>query len=250
MRIAFRWPALRFVLAASLAATCNLASATGLQVTPTTLSLKAAQNADGLWLSNSGDAVVHAQVRVYHWTQNKDGDQLTPSQGLVISPPMVQIGVGGQQMVRVIRVGPPPSGTAAVEDAFRLAIDELPIDVSGGAGLHFVVHYSLPIFIEPAGAVSTSPKLQWKLQPDAGHVWLQASNQGDGHAQLSGIAFVDSAGHRTELVPGLLGYVLPGSTMRWALKQPATVFAGGGTLEITVNGQKTTQNLSLAGPSS
>lgn len=228
-----------------LVAFSGWAVASGLQVTPTSLSLKASQNADGLWLSNNGDAMAHAQVRVYHWTQTGDGDQLTPSRGLVISPPMTQIAAGAQQLIRVIRVGPPPSGAAAVEDAYRLAIDELPIDTRGGAGLHFVVHYSVPIFIEPTGVAKTAPELQWRLQRDGKQATLQVSNRGNGHAQLAGLSFTDANGHRTELVPGLLGYVLPGSTMHWALKPPVAVFAAGGTLELMVNGQTTTENLAL-----
>ena len=233
-----------FVPLTCLAAISGTAGASGLQVTPTTLSLKASQNADGLVLDNNGDDVIHAQVRVYHWTQNQAGDQLEPSRGLVISPPMTEIATGAQQMIRVIRVGGPP--TNAVEDAYRLSIDELPVAANGKPGLKFVVHYSVPIFIEPAGKAALLPQLQWSLQNDAGHASLQVSNRGNSHAQLAGIYFTDSAGKRTEIAAGLLGYVLPGSVMHWALKPPATVFTAGGTLEVMVNGQKTTENLSLA----
>lgn len=236
----------RTAVFAGLATVYGWACASGLQVTPTSLSLNASQNAAGLSLSNTGDGVVHAQVRVYHWTQDQGGDQLTASRGLIISPPMLEVASGAEQLIRVIRVGAPPSGTNAVEDAYRLAIDELPIDAPSGPGLHFVVHYSVPIFVQPLGVKETSPQLQWKLMRDGQHVSLEVSNEGNGHAQLAGLNFIDASGHPTEVDPGLLGYVLPRSTMRWALKPPATVFADGGTLEVMVNGQKTTQNLSLA----
>ena len=239
----------RIVLLACLTAASSWAAATGLQVSPTSLSLKATQNADGLWLSNTGDGVVHAQVRVYHWTQDASGDQHTPSQGLVISPPMLEIPAGGQQLIRVIRVGSPPSGTGAVEDAYRLAIDELPVDAPNTPGLHFVVHYSVPVFVEPVGAASVAPQLQWTLQRTGQHAVLVVSNHGNGHAQVADLSFVDAAGRRTTIDPGLLGYVLPGSTMHWALKPSAAVFTQRGTLEVLINGQKTTQNLSLAGGS-
>ena len=239
----------RLSLAVCLVGTSSWASAVGLQVSPTDLRLKAAQNADGLTLSNSGDTVIHAQVRVYHWTQDANGDQLAPSRGLVVSPPMLEIKPGDQQLIRVIRVGAPPSGAGAVEDTYRLAIDELPIDAPGGPGLHFVVHYSVPIFLQPAGVAEVAPQLQWSLHKKGEQAVLEVSNSGDGHAQLAALSFVDAAGKRTDVDPGLLGYVLPKATMRWTLKPAAAVFAAGGTLEIMVNGQKTTQNLSLAGPS-
>jgi fimbrial chaperone protein len=222
-----------------------LVHASGLQVAPTTLSLQSSQNADGLWLSNTGDAVVHAQLRVYHWTQDANGDQLTPSSGLVVSPPMLQLAIGDRQLIRVIRVGPPPIGPGATEDAYRLAIDELPIDAQGKQGLQFVLHYSVPIFIEPAGPAATPPQLQWSLRQDGQTVLLQVSNLGGSHAQLAALNFVDGAGHRTEINAGLLGYVLPGATMHWALKPSAAVFAAGGTLEVMINGEKATENLSL-----
>ncbi len=105
----------------------------------------------------------------------------------------------------------------------------------------------MPVFVEPLGVKETLPQLQWNLQQDGKHAMLQVSNHGNGHAQLAALNFIDTAGRRTEIDPGLLGYVLPGSTMHWALKPLAAVFAAGGTLEVMVNGQKTTQDLSLAG---
>ena len=232
-------------LFACLFATGEVVIASGLQVAPTTLSLQASQSADGLWLSNTGDGVVHAQVRVYHWTQDGESDQLAPSRGLVVSPPMLQLTIGDHQLIRVIRLGPPPTGADAVEDAYRLSIDELPIDVQGKRGLKFVLHYSLPIFIEPAGA-ATPPQLQWNLLRDGEQVVLQVSNHGGSHAQLARLSYVDTAGHRTDITQGLLGYVLPGATMHWTLKLPVAVFAAGGTLEAMINGEKASQNLSLA----
>lgn len=228
-----------------LLASSGMVVANGLQVVPTTLNLQASQNADGLWLSNTGDSVVHAQVRVYHWTQDARGDQLTPSQGLVVSPPMLQLATGDHQLIRVIRMGAPPTGSGAVEDAYRLSIDELPVDAQGKKGLQFVLHYSLPIFIEPA-LPTAPPQLQWNLLRDGEHVVLQVTNHGGSHAQLARLSYVDTSGHRTDITQGLLGYVLPGATMQWTLQSPTTVFAAGGTLEAMINGEKASQNLSLA----
>lgn len=215
----------------------------GLQVAPTTLSLAASQNADGLWLSNTGDNVVHAQVRVYRWMQDDKGDQLTESRDLVISPPMVELPVGARQLVRVIRVGAPPSG---VEAAYRLAINELPIEAQGKPGLQFVMHYSLPIFVRPVDAAATgAPKLQWQLLREGSRAILQVSNHGDSYAQLADLDYLNVSGRRVEITPGLLGYVLSGAVMRWTLSPRATAFADGGTLHALVNGEKITQSLSL-----
>jgi fimbrial chaperone protein len=245
MRRIFRRHRWRYALLTATAAS-GLATASGLQVAPVTLSLQPSQSADGLWLSNTGDNVIHAQVRVYHWTQNADGDQLAPSQGLVISPPMLQLAAGQPQLVRVIRLGAPPNGPGAVEDAFRVAVDELPVDMHGKKGLQFVLHYTVPVFVEPAGPAASPPMLHWDLQRDGDRVVLQVGNTGGSHAQLASLSFINGAGQRSEITPGLLGYVLPGATMRWVLKPPAAVFASGGMLEASINGEKATQKLSLA----
>src|SRR5690606_36902980 len=114
-----------FSAALSLLATA-LPYALGLQVSPVTVTRTAKETADGLTLSNVGDTTVHAQVRVYHWSQDQDGDRLDLSTGLVISPPMVVLEPGGKQLVRVIRTKLAPAD-GQPEDAYRVVIDELPV---------------------------------------------------------------------------------------------------------------------------
>lgn len=221
---------------AALALCSGYAAASGLQVAPVTLTLQHNQRAEGIWLSNSGDSPINAQVRVFHWSQSGYNDQLSSSQGLVISPPMLNIPPRGRQLIRVIRTGPPMK----VEDAYRLSINELPPSTLKKNSLQFVLHYSVPVFIQPPGATDTFAKLQWQVDRTSGRTWLQVNNQGDGHAQLSEVTLITATGSRKNITPGLLGYVLPGSTMRW----PIPASAGQGEkLEVTVNGQKTVQAL-------
>jgi fimbrial chaperone protein len=242
-----RWPHAG-LLACALSLASAAAIASGLQISPVGLSLAPQQRADGIWLTNAGDTVMHAQVRVYRWTQEGDEDKLTPSKELVVSPPMVEIAPGDRQLVRAIRLGPPPGGPHAMEDAYRLVIDELPVNAEGRRGLSFVMRYSLPVFVTPASgtAVARAPQLTWAVRLQGEHVVIEVANGGGVHAQLAGLSFVDSAGTRTELHPGLLGYVLPMARMRWMLKIPPTAFAAGGTLEAQVNGEKAIQTLSPA----
>lgn len=228
------------LMTACLLTTCGVAAASGLQVSPVSLSLQAARNADGLWLSNTAANIVHAQIRVYHWTQSS-GDQLTPSRGLLVSPPMLQLASGDRQLIRVIRAGAPPNGAGAVEDAYRVFVDELPIENKGKTGLQFVLHYSVPVFVQPAGIGSVAPQLQWTLQRDGNKAILQVINSGNGHAQLSRVSYVDRTGHRIEINKGLMGYVLPKSTMRWAMTQAVSEFTGEGNFEAAINGVETTQ---------
>lgn len=235
---------LRYALLTGLWLICGVATASGLQVSPVSLTLAATQNAEGLWLSNTGDNVVSAQARVYRWTQEDGEDKLAPTRGLVISPPMLQIAAGERQLVRAIRLGAPPSGPGATQEAYRIIIDELPVDTSGKKGLQFVLRYSVPVFIEPAGPAAAPAQLNWAIRSEGDKATLEVANSGGTHAQLANMSFTDAAGHRTEITPGLLGYVLPGAQMRWALKPGAKVFASGGTLETMINGQTVQQPIS------
>jgi len=239
----------RALLSMACASLACGAWASGLQVAPVSVRLVATQNAEGLTLSNTGSEPLQAQVRVYQWTQADGKDQLAPSRGLVISPPQLSIEPGGQQLVRVIRTGAAPAGPN--EEAFRLAIDELPSANSnasasantntnaGGArstGLQFVLHYSVPVFIEPAASTPLAHQLSWQLVESGGKVALQVSNSGTQHAQLARLVYTGASGAPITLHDGLLGYVLPGATMRWPLNPAAAAFAGSGTLEALVNG--------------
>lgn len=226
----------------------SVAMASGLQVSPISLSLQAKQNASGLTLSNTGDKAVHAQVRVYQWSQNEKGDQLTTSRGLLASPPMIELQPGEKQLIRIIRASAPPSGVGAVESSYRLSIDELPIkSAEQKSGLQFALSYSLPVFVNPVGITKTTPRLQWSysLQPDGEQMNLKVSNSGNGHAQLADLSIIDNAGNSVDLHRGLLGYVLPGATMNWTLKTLPSSMKTSGKFKVMINGTQTTQDITL-----
>nr|WP_181718216.1 molecular chaperone [Psychrobacter sp.]QJS05125.1 pilus assembly protein PapD, sigma-fimbriae chaperone protein [Psychrobacter sp.] len=226
----------------------GLAMASGLQVSPILLSLQARESASGLTLTNSSNDMIHAQVRVYQWLQDEKGDQLTPSRGLLASPPMINLKPGEKQLIRIIRAKAPPQGTGAVEDAYRLLINEIPVQsATQKSGIQFAMSYSLPIFVQPVGVDKTSPQLQWStnLQPDGKEVKLRVSNTGNGHAQLAGLSFTDTAGTSTVINSGLLGYVLPGATMNWTLKIPPSTLTTGGKFKVMLNGNQTTPNVTM-----
>ena len=225
-----------------------VAMASGLQVSPISLSLQAKQNASGLTLSNTGDNAVHAQVRVYQWSQDEKGDQLTTSRGLLASPPMIELQPGEKQLIRIIRASAPPSGIGAVESSYRLSIDELPIkSAEQKSGLQFALSYSLPVFVNPVGITKTTPRLQWSysLQPDGEQMNLRVSNSGNGHAQLADLSIIDDAGDSIDLHQGLLGYVLPGATMNWTLKTLPSSMKTSGKFKVMINGTQTTQDVTL-----
>ncbi len=235
----------RLALSAALAAACTPALAAGLQVTPTSLTLAHDRPADALWLSNTGPATLRAQVRVFRWSQADGQERLDPDPGLAISPPMLELAPGARQLVRVIRLGAPPER----EGAYRLIVDELPTaQTPAPPGLQFVLRYSVPVFLAPAGGAAGAPRLRAQFQFEGERPWLAVDNRGDRRAQLADVAFVDAQGRRHALAPGLLGYALAGQRMRWPLQAAAEPLHGAGELKARINGEPTEQALALDPP--
>ena len=188
--------------------------AASLQVSPTSIFIAAERTASGLTLSNGGTQPLHAQVRVFLWSQANGEERLEATTDVAISPPMLELPPGAQQLVRVIRLTPPP---ADVEQSYRIIVDELPEGRAAveGQGLQFVLRYSIPVFLSPLNP-AISPLLHTTLSYENGETFLEVGNQGNGHAQLSDLALV-RADNRQLIAPGLSGYVLPGQRRRWLL---------------------------------
>jgi fimbrial chaperone protein len=223
-------------LACLLAAAFD-ASASGLQIAPTSLEMAAAGPAQALWLTNTGDHDLRAQVRAYKWSQAGGKDALEPTQALVASPPMLTVAPGGRQLVRVIRTG---QDTASGEQTFRLLVDELPLEAAKGTGVQYVLRYSVPVFASASG----TPALKWSGMPGHDGLELTVSNSGTAHAQIREVDLVQPGAAPLPIVPGLLGYVLPGATMHWTIALPAGANATNASLKALVNGDPTDQMLS------
>ncbi len=220
------------------------ATAASLQVAPTSLQLTPRQNADALWLTNSGTAPVQVQVRVYEWRQDAGQDQLLPTTDLQVSPPMQSLAAGQQQLIRVVRSEP---ATPASQRAYRVVVDELPTVDPRRTGMQFVLRYSMPVFVQPDAGTGLEYALQARLtRLDDGRPALEVHNSGNSYAQLADLGLGPT--NRPQIIhPGLLGYVLGGQTMRWPLDIPAARLAGA-TFSAKINGESAQTPLPAAPP--
>lgn len=215
--------------------------AAGLQIAPVSLTIAADKKADEVWLRNAGTETVHAQVRVYRWSQDQGEDVLTPDNNVVASPPMVQVAPGQEQLVRLVRIGP-MAAPAAIERTYRLLIDELPIKkAKSKVGLDFVFRYSVPVFI--TGTAPAKPQLEWSVQNTSGRAWLLVKNSGTSHSQLASLEFTPPGGKTVMVASGLAGYVLPGQYRRLQLSAAPSLFAQGGSFTGLINGVKATNSI-------
>ncbi|MBL8267265.1 MAG: molecular chaperone [Steroidobacter sp.] len=202
--------------------------------------IEAGRKAGTLWLENVGKAPVTLQIRVLAWEQRDFSDSYDAQSLIVSTPPFTTIAPGKKQLVRLTLTAPLAAGE---ERAFRILVDEIPSPQSAGStGLRVQMRYSLPLFAygqglwrkdegRVAGARRAQPALSWQLI-EAGDVrFMQVRNSGSGHARLSQVRLVNLARpaltHNQDdidIAPGLLGYVLPGQTMRWPV--PDGVLSG------------------------
>ena len=95
-----------------LALLSRYALAATLQVAPVTLDLQSDQRAAAIYLTNSGKAAIHAQIRVYEWTQKNGKDVLVATGEVVSSPAMTSLAPGPVPPI-------PPRCTSCCATRFR-----------------------------------------------------------------------------------------------------------------------------------
>jgi len=131
-----------------LAASSLTAGAQALSVLPVNVFLSPGQKATSLTLTNQGTTETAIQLRAYAWNQKDNDDPLTASDAIVVSPPLVRIAPGTQQVVRLI-LRETPQGREAT---YRLLLDQIPPPAEPGV-VHMVLRLSIPIFAQPAGPI-------------------------------------------------------------------------------------------------
>ena len=185
-----------------------------LQISPVTLTLRAAQSAAGINLQNLGDQPMYGQVRVFAWDQRDGEEVLAPTQELVASPPIVEIAANSRQAIRLVRA---QAGSVAQEKTYRVLIDEVSRDDDlGRSGVDIRLRYSVPVFVLPAGAAGKE-MLDWHIFRERGEWMLRIKNSGNVHAQIGAMTFTNQAGKEFVISKGLFGYVLAARMRVWRL---------------------------------
>lgn len=229
-------------------------AAGSLQVAPISLDFAAQQQAQGLWLSNTGSKPVNVQVRIFEWSQADGEDRLSPTNDLVPSTAILSVAPGDSQLVRLVRLRPEPP---AQELSYRVLVDELPAPVAGQTGnkLQLLLRYSIPVFVLLPGATprfkANGPRAPTDLSSLSARVierdgksWLVVDNHGRQRLRLSELWLIDAQGKRKAVIDGLVGYVLAGQERQWQL--PVAIGAlRAGTLKAKLNDDREEQSLPM-----
>ncbi|WP_434777916.1 fimbrial biogenesis chaperone [Neisseria sp. Ec49-e6-T10] len=241
----------------SLCLSATVFAAASVLIWPIDPVLEDYQNASAIWLENKGQETVYFQVRVLDWQQENNEDKLSSQKDITVSPPFALIKPNEKQLIRLVRT-PSAKLPEGSEKAYRILVDEIPkkdTDTNQDkkittAGLQFQMRYSVPLFSsgknvwtkedyenKRAPETVSLPKLSYRLIDQKNQQWLEIHNSGSVHARISNIT-----NKSTVLMNGLVGYVLPSSTMRWAIPKQHSI-KGSEQISAQVNNEKQPMNL-------
>lgn len=184
------------------------AVAGALSVMPIRVEVKQGQRFCALTVGNDSDQPVTVQVRGFGWSRDEQGqDLLDPATGPVVNPAILTI--PGKEN-RLVRCGLPATGPSAVEEQWRLLVDQLPAPASEvpAGTVQTLLRLSIPVFRVPEGA---RPELTWAplVLPDGGNA-LRLTNSGSRRVQIARLDLGLEKGAAIPLERGF--YLLAGTT--------------------------------------
>lgn len=206
------------------------ARAQALTVLPVTVEMTPGQMAVSLTVINQGTSETSVQIRAYAWSQSgADGEELlTASDVVLASPPQATIPPATAQVVRlVLRRGPKDK-----ESTYRILLDQIPAPAQPGV-VQIALRMSIPIFAQPTSV--TVPNVKYRVERNAGQIYLVAVNGGGRHETLRDIVLKTTDGKVVKTEANASPYVLAGATRRWRIVDQVGLPATGGTLHLTAH---------------
>jgi fimbrial chaperone protein len=221
-------------------------------VTPVRIYMTPRDRAVAVTITNEGDDPIVLQADVYTWIQKTDGtDELTPSEDLILAPPILKLGPKVRQVVRLARLRPPD---ASRQLTYRMILREIPEAAAPKDNVQVAIALalSMPVFITPPLAKS-DVACDAKTAADGADLDVSCANTGSAYAQVRGILARQKAGDRVlgQFEGGV--YILPGARKNMPVKieRPGATTPLSGALQLSVtfdDGRTQTFDVTL-GPS-
>ena len=192
------------------------ATAGSFQVNPIRVELGKGATTAVITVRNDGDETVVVQSSIVSWTQSNGQDTYSPTSEALVTPPVMTVAPGAEQIVRVgLRRAVDPQH----ELAYRVFLQEVPSPPKPGfSGLQVALRVGLPVFVAP---VAPAPRqLEWSARvAPGGKIVLTGRNAGNAHVQVTDVA-LSGPGGDTVAHESSLAYVLAGQTRDWTLAAP------------------------------
>src|SRR5205823_13929905 len=201
----------------SLCLVIGEASAGSFQVNPIRVEMGKGATSAAITVRNDGSEPIVVQSSVVSWSQDKGQDVYAPTTEALVTPPIMTVPPGGEQ---IVRVGLRRAADPQRELTYRLYLQEVPPPPKPGfTGLQVALRVGLPVFVAPAAPGIR--RLEWSAQigPD-GAIRLAAQNTGNAHVQVSDFELGLPAAGEPIARESTLAYVLAGQRRLWTLPAP------------------------------
>ncbi len=193
------------------------ATAATFTVSPVRIYMTPQDRAVAITITNEGDDMLVMQADIFEWKQKENGvDDLTLTEDLFLSPPILQVPGKSRQVVRLARVNRTP---LAQELTYRIIVREIPEATAPNKDLRLQIAlaFSMPIFITPPRAKSA---LDCGAVTIADKVIAQCENMGTAHVHPVSFELTNAAG--AVLASAKTGgYMLPGIKRSFELEANA-----------------------------
>jgi fimbrial chaperone protein len=234
-------------LSASVGLLCAIPSeqarAGQFSVTPVRIYMEPKDRAIAVTVTNEGDAQLVMQADLFEWKQQPGGeDELTATEEVFLSPPILKMAPKSRQVVRLARVSRPQQSDHEI--TYRMIVREIPEarPPSADSQVQIALAFSLPVFITPKNAKPILDCNVARLAVDK----LQVTCTNSGNAHTHPVSFLLSTTAGSKLAEqGTGGYILPNIRRSFELKrEDGNIPAGKARLAVALaNG--TTQNFDV-----
>jgi len=186
-------------------------------VTPVRIYMVPKDRATAVTITNEGNEPLVMQADLYEWKQKPDGqDELTLTEDLFLSPPIIKLAPNSRQVVRLAMMHPPIQGRQLT---YRMIVREIPEarPADKTVQVQIALAFSLPVFITPPGAKAKLDCTVERVAADT--VKAVCENTGTAYAHPAALLLNSSTGDRIvgEDIGG--GYILPDIKRSFDLKR-------------------------------
>lgn len=236
------------LLSASVCLPCIVlsqqATAGQFSITPVRIFMAPKDRAIAITVTNEGDEQLVMQADLYEWKQKPGGeDELTLTEDMFLSPPVLKMAPKSRQVVRLARVAKPQQ-EGDREITYRMIVREIPEakPPSGNSAVQLALAFSIPVFITPKNAKAQLECSVARLSPNK----VQANCANSGNAYSHPVSFLLSTTSGSKLAEqGNGAYILPDIRRSFELKrEDGNIPAGKAKLAVSL-ADGNTQNFDI-----
>jgi fimbrial chaperone protein len=229
---------LKACLATVLMFMLSAVQAGSFMIDPTRIELGPDQMSATLVLRNQDKVAIVIQADARHWRQQDGEDLLTPTRELLVTPPIVTIAPGAEQVLRVALRRPLDPQQ---EMNYRIFLQEIaPPPQPGFRGVQVALRISLPVFAKAGEGVQSKPIWSARYLAQEHALRLVLENAGAAHLQLQDFALTQKQpqNQNQPQSPQTLAsrqsprYLLAGQRQEWVIALDPAVRLSGQKLQL------------------